>query len=81
MTTALCNGVPEATQTAFEAALDKIHDKICILLGVEAKCSYIFINRDPRGYALKLSEKFARDKQIYKDWGGYGILAPDFSNN
>ena len=81
LTTALCNGVPEATATASEALLDKIHDKICLLLGVERKCSYVFINRDPRGYALKLSEEFAKDKRIYKDWGGYGILAPDFSEN
>ena len=78
MTTALCNGVPEVTQTAYEARLNCLHCKVCNLLNVERFDKNIFINRDPRGYALKLSEEFAQDKQIYKDWGGYGILAPDF---
>jgi len=42
----------------------------------------IVINRDPRGYALKIDDEFMRDEGIdflYRDWGGYGILAPDFS--
>lgn len=36
----------------------------------------IFVNGDPRGYALKIDFIFARNLQIFKDWGGYGILAP-----
>ena len=42
----------------------------------------IHINRDPRGYALKICDKFMREEgifNIYSDWGGYGILAPDFT--
>jgi len=81
LTIAMCNGVDSATQTAHEAELDRIHDKVCQLLGVERFCKDIFINRDPRGYALKLNDEFARDKRIHKDWGGYGILAPDYSEN
>jgi len=81
ITTDLCNGVDSATQTAHEAELDKIHDKVCQLLGVERHCKDIFINRDPRGYALKLSSEFSEDKLIHKDWGCYGILAPDYSEN
>ena len=38
----------------------------------------VFLNGDPRGYALKLCDQFSKDKIIYKDWGGYGIIAPDF---
>lgn len=38
-----------------------------------------FINHDPRGYALKIREPYSKDF-YYKDWGGYGILAPDFSD-
>ena len=43
----------------------------------------LFINGDPRGYALKIHVKETqelRDKDInlYTDWGGYGILAPEF---
>ena len=26
-------------------------------------------------------EQLAREHHIYKDWGGYGIIAPDFSEN
>ena len=41
-------------------------------------------NGDPRGYALKIKAdyvKVLRDEHgvhPYQDWGGYGILAPDF---
>ena len=38
----------------------------------------VFLNGDPRGYALKLCDQFSKDKNIHKDWGGYGIIAPDF---
>lgn len=38
----------------------------------------LFINGDCRGYALKLEDDTSRDLTIYKDWGGYGIIAPDF---
>lgn len=45
--------------------------------------SGLFINGDPRGYSLKIHVKQVhelRDKGInlYTDFGGYGILAPDF---
>ncbi len=41
----------------------------------------IFFNGDARGYALKISDSFVREKKltIYTDFGGYGILAPDFN--
>lgn len=47
----------------------------------------LFVNRDPRGYALKLNDDWTRrwnDKnysRIYTDLGGYGILAPDLTCN
>ena len=37
----------------------------------------IIINRDPRGYALKLKPDSTPD-EFTKDWGGYGIIAPEF---
>lgn len=42
----------------------------------------IFLNGDARGYALKIKDDYVRktNMRIYTDWGGYGILAPDFSN-
>ena len=40
----------------------------------------VFVNRDPRGYALKIDDEWMRARQevrLATDWGGYGILAPD----
>lgn len=64
---------------------EKCADKAAKILGV---CCYtaplvIKYNGDPRGYSLKLVEydKYGEKSitaNIYKDWGGYGILAPDF---
>ena len=41
-----------------------------------------FINGDPRGYALKINDpkKHYPRINLYQDFGGYGILAPDFLN-
>ena len=49
----------------------------------------IFINRDPRGHALKLDDTWTRafnEKQyaaklpaLHTDMGGYGIIAPDLN--
>lgn len=47
------------------------------------KLESFFINSDPRGYSLKIKDKKANELReqgvnIYQDWGGYGILAPEF---
>ena len=39
----------------------------------------IYINGDPRGYALKLQPEHAGN--LITDWGGYGLLAPDLTND
>ena len=41
----------------------------------------IFINGDARGYALKIDSEYMKkhDVNLYKDWGGFGIIAPDFN--
>lgn len=36
-----------------------------------------FVNTDPRGYALKIEGELPEG--MHRDWGGYGILAPDFN--
>lgn len=63
---------------------DKIRSIIEEMLKPEFKAQF-FINGDPRGYTLKLkvqgkAEKIAAElpEGFYKDWGGYGILAPEF---
>lgn len=65
-----CNGVIE------EKELDKVEAAVLknlkkILGTVEG----IKINLDPRGYALKIDTP---TDFYYRDWGGYGIIAPDF---
>lgn len=58
---------------------------------LQAKAPFIVhFNPDPRGYALKLDDKEteAYNRQdhvlctagrIHQDWGGYGIVAPNFN--
>jgi len=59
------------------SAVESILKKAGILLNI-TDTDQIFFNGDARGYALKISDNFCKDKEIFKDWGGYGILAPDF---
>lgn len=64
-------GYWETAQASVLKRLDKI-------LGFKAAKIPVFVNGDPRGYALKIDDGAARDMVIYRDMGGYGILAPDF---
>ena len=43
----------------------------------------IVVNRDPRGYALKIDESVmnALKLDLQKDMGGDGVIAPDLSND
>jgi hypothetical protein len=93
-TTDYCNGVVQSdddmdsyTRAGLpvpgpEAFLGKVRS-ILGITNVEAEACGLFVNRDPRGYALKLSDDWTRDHnskaecRIYSDWGGYGILAPE----
>lgn len=72
-----CNGVIDSENIEKHTKpILKAADKIL-------KSKYIIsFNGDARGYALKISDKIVRENnlKIYTDWGGYGILAPDFSN-
>jgi hypothetical protein len=40
----------------------------------------VFLNGDSRGYAIKIEDEQVRDEnmRIERDWGGYGIIAPEF---
>lgn len=46
-------------------------------LGIDKMPDGFFINYDPRGYALKMKEG-TFPQGLWTDWGGYGILAPEF---
>ena len=67
----------------------RLAEKAAAILG-EPKTAGIDIqfNGDARGYALKLfadasgggkEDSLPHGVTIYKDWGGYGIIAPDFT--
>lgn len=78
-----CN---EGTQPGDEKKLQEILEKVIVLLNPTGLDIPIFINTDPRGYALKIDEEFMRkcDKDITfqripRDWGGYGLIAPDLT--
>jgi hypothetical protein len=80
LTLDLCNGAGDSER--HDAALDRIAERVVKLLAIGEECGF-FVNRDPRGYALKVSDTWMRDHGhgIHRDWGGYGILAPDFTNH
>lgn len=68
-----------------DAELEIILNRVRRLLGVTDPelSNAIFINGDPRGYALKIKDSYVRDHdiKIERDWGGYGLIAPDFTPN
>ena len=74
LATDYCNGVVDGDSTEIES--QKILSKVATIL--KTNTFNMFFNFDARGYALKFFENFSKDKPIHKDWGGYGIIAPDF---
>ena len=73
-----CNGKIETSE--WEGISDKMLSSLEKIIG-KKNMNKVFINGDPRGYALKIDDKY-KDKidkaGIVRDWGGYGIIAPDF---
>lgn len=77
-----CNG------TATEADMGKMEKGVMKSLeGVFGKDKVaetgMFVNTDPRGYALKVSKEWttgytSKGGRLHRDLGGYGILAPEF---
>ena len=65
------DGVEKLVNKAL-ASLDK-------LLGFSAAGVPVFVNMDPRGYALKIKSEYVAEHNlvIHRDWGGYGIIAPE----
>lgn len=74
-----CNtNVPEHVSEAVDKQILIELDQI---LGFKAAKVPVFLNGDPRGYAIKIHDSFVRDHRdidIHRDWGGYGIIAPEF---
>ena len=74
-----CNGLYE-TDEYFEKKENGSLKALDRILHFTEKGIPCFINSDPRGYALKIEDAYVREHKldIYRDWGGYGILAPEF---
>lgn len=74
-----CNGLTLTDDWTLK--IISVSNKVDKLLRFRDKGIPIFINGDPRGYTLKIDDEYVREHNldIYRDMGGYGILAPDFS--
>lgn len=76
LATAECNG--DATPEGWE---EKITAAVARVFGGKVPEGF-FINGDPRGYTLKIrdtSPVLETVPGLSRDWGRYGILAPDFA--
>jgi len=62
-------------QDAYDSTFDRIETRVNDLLG---NGPTVFINQDPRGYALKISTEETKNLDIHRDMGGYGIICPEF---
>jgi hypothetical protein len=73
-----CN--EQLPEGASERKTASILKRLDALLGFKALGIPVFVNGDPRGYALKIDDAYvkAHNLEIHRDWGGYGILCPDF---
>ena len=72
-----CNGLPENYKEG--AAKQHTNNEKAVLKLLPGLQGF-FVNGDCRGYTLKVYEQQAREfyPNLHKDWGGYGILAPEF---
>ena len=72
--------VKQATEEDQDAFFDSILNKVDKILNFRAQGIPVFINHDPRGYALKIKGEYVLENSldIYRDWGGCGILSPEF---
>ncbi len=77
----LCN-IPNYQEKA-DSIFEKVSESVTELLrNVEhSNTPNVYINRDPRGYALKITSGYVRtfELAIHTDMGGDGIIAPDLT--
>ena len=78
-----CNGTNK-TEEVQEKENSEILSKVDKLLNFKKQNIPVFLNGDPRGYTLKVEDSYTENKRnegivLHRDWGGYGIIAPDLS--
>jgi len=75
-----CNGENGVTTDNWDEKCEPILKNVDKILNYTRKGIPVFVNGDARGYALKIDDEYVRANniKIHKDWGGYGIIAPDF---
>jgi hypothetical protein len=80
-TTMLCNG--EGDESNNEQQLTAIEKRVNAIFNNNLKG--FLINRDPRGYALKIDDAILKanysECNLHRDMGGYGILAPEITGS
>jgi hypothetical protein len=79
----LCNGPEYADEEAPDRLMDTVLGKVNDLLGNAGPDRVpVFVSRDPRGCALKIDDEWMREHKpaLYRDWGGYGLIAPDLTD-
>lgn len=78
-----CNGANGVDSESWEGLTDNILDRLDKITGFKKLGIPVFVNGDARGYALKIDDEYVRehDLRIHRDFGGYGILAPEFDGN
>jgi hypothetical protein len=76
-----CNGTGGINTDNWESKTEPILKKLHTLLNPDNADVRVFVNGDARGYALKFEfdPTDVRAHDFYRDWGGYGIIAPDFN--
>ena len=85
-----CNGNPacrtdadyDAWQKSLEHRSDLVRAAFERLFGTPLESPF-FMNGDPRGYCLKVNVEYMRAQKIDlpRDWGGYGLIAPDLTED
>lgn len=72
-----CNGLIESDD--WEDKIKPIKNAVRKLLPHLESARALVFNNDPRGYFLKIDDEYVRKFQlsIYRDFGGYGIIAPE----
>jgi hypothetical protein len=82
----LCNG-PQMAEGEQERRVEDVLARVNkLLFGNKIRHGVtvvpVFVNLDPRGYALKIDDSWMHEHNapLHRDMGGYGILAPDLTD-